>query len=285
MLLSVEDNDRPYLHKQVWIRVIVAVVCLLSVLGSVLITLSFICFKQLRSRGRQILVHISIMDLGVGLANLTGSLVYFDQYYYLTPPSNCTLPPNSIFPSSPQLEAQVSPTTDPYIWCPQSLLVRDLCVLQAFLALYFTLGSIFWSNCLSVYLYFRIVYVDKKLVTHVFRFSCFFSYFFPLFVAMWLLLTGRLGFSPYESEGWCSIIMEDPSTKQRNLFVSTFGYNIWIVITFIIIPLLSLAIYVHVKKVRPVFACAYYMNDDNYYYFIVFASFFSVKNNSCLSYL
>lgn len=251
MLLSVEDNEHPYLHKQVWIRVVVAVVCLLSVLGSVLIILSFICFKQLRSRGRQILVHISIMDLGVGLANLTGSLVYFDQYYDKTPPSNCTLPPDSIFPSSPQ----VSPTTELFIWCPQSLLVRDLCVVQAFLALYFTLGSIFWSNCLSVYLYFRIVYVNSKLVMYVFRFSCFVSYSFPLLVAVWLLLTGRLGFSPYESEGWCSIIMDDPSTNQRNLFVSTFGYNIWIVITFIIIPLLSLAIYIHVKQVPPICTC------------------------------
>ena len=248
MLLSIEDNNQPYLHKQVWIRVVVALVCLLSVFGSVLIILSFICFKELRSRGRQILFHISVMDLGVGLANLTGCLVYFDQYYYETLPSNCTLSPYSILPAFPQ---DNSPEK---MWCPQSLLVRDLCVLQASLALYFTLGSIFCSNCLSVYLYFRIVHMGNKLVVHVFRFSCFLSYCLPLFVTIWLLLTGRLGFSPYESEGWCSIILENPSTQERDLFASVFGYNIWIIITFIVIPLLSLAIHVHVKQVSYSFA-------------------------------
>ncbi len=228
---------------------IVGIVCLLSVLGSVLIILSFVCFMQLRSRARQILVHISIMDLGVGLVNLTGSLVYFDQYFDQMSPSNCTLSPNSVFSSS----LQIDPTTEPLIWCPQSLLVRDLCIIQAFLAVYFTLGSVFWSNCLTFYLYFRIVYVNSKLVTYVFRFSWFVSYCFPLLITTWLLLTGRLGFSPYESEGWCSIIMDNPSTEERNLFVSTFGYNIWIGITFIVIPLLSLAIYLHVKKVSSIY--------------------------------
>ncbi len=243
---SVEDNSQllgPYLHKKLWIRVVVALVCLLSVFGSVLIILSFICFKQLRSRGRQILVHISIMDLGVGLANLTGCLVYFDQYYKKTLRSNCTFPPFSVLPAFPQ------GNIPSHIWCPQSLLVRDLCMFQASLALYCTLGSIFCSNYLSVYLYFRIVHVGNKLVVHVFRFSCFVSYCVPLFVTIWLLLTGRLGFSPYESEGWCSIILKNPSTQERDLFASVFGYNIWIIITFIVIPLLSLAIHVHVKQV------------------------------------
>ena len=245
-MLSGDLTTSPFLHKQLWIRIVVVIVCCLSVVGSLLIILSFICFKELRSRGRQILTHISIMDMGVALSNLIGSSVYYDHYYSQQQFINCTLPPNAIYPS-PQ---QVIHPEDAVIWCPQSLLIRDLCVAQASLALYFTLGSVFWSNCLSVYLYFRIVHVNSRVVVYVFMLSCFVSYCLPLLLAIWLLLTGRLGFSPYESEGWCSVIMEDPSTHHRDLFAATFGYNLWIVLTFVLIPILSLATHAHVKKVN-----------------------------------
>lgn len=36
------------------------------------------------------------------------------------------------------------------------------------------------------------------------RFSYVFCYGFPVMISLWLLLTDRLGYSPYDSSGWCS---------------------------------------------------------------------------------
>ena len=240
------SQPQPYMNKTVWIRVLVMVICSLSIFGAALIIISYACFKELRSRGRQILAHISIMDLGAALCNLVGSAVYFDQYYSYQPMTNCTLQPLPIYPPSP-----VHPVFPPdqLVWCPRSLAIKDLCILQASFASFFTLGSIFWSSCLSVYLYFRIVYTTSSLAKHAFRFSCVVCYVAPLFLTVWLLLTGRLGYSPFESAGWCSIILYDPSSNRRDIFASIFGYNLWILLTFILVPLLSLAVHVHVKKV------------------------------------
>lgn len=236
----------PYLHKQLWIRVIVMVTCSLSISGACLIIMSFVCFKNLRSRGRQILTHISIMDLGAALFNLIGSAVYFDHYYQYKSIGNCTTNQRPIYHPLP-----LSPTYSPDdgAMCPQSLTVKYLCITQATLAVYFTLGSIFLSSCLSVYLYFRIVYFNSPIVKHVFHFSCIISYTLPLLLTVWLLLTGRLGYSPQESAGWCTTIFYDPSSNRRDLFASVFGYNLWIVLMFVIVPLLSLAVHAHVKKV------------------------------------
>lgn len=222
------------------------VICSLSIFGAALIIVSYACFKELRSRGRQILTHISIMDLGVALSNLVGSAVYFDQYYSYQPMSNCTFHPSPVYPPSPKYPVF---TPDQLVLCPRSLAIKDLCILQASFALYFTLGSIFWSSCLSVYLYFRIVYTASNFAKYAFRFSCILSYAAPLLLTVWLLLTGRLGYSPFESAGWCSIILFDPSSNRRDIFASVFGYNLWIFVTFILVPLLSLAVHIHVKKV------------------------------------
>ena len=44
-------------------------------------SLVHICFKKWRTRTRDILVHISVMDFGVALANLIEDVVYFDRFY------------------------------------------------------------------------------------------------------------------------------------------------------------------------------------------------------------
>ena len=75
----------------------------------------------------------------------------------------------------------------------------------------------------------------------------------PLFVSVWLAMADKLGYSPYESSGWCSIIMKDPADpSKRDIFVSIFGYNLWIVLSFVLVPLLSLSVHFYVRyEVRP----------------------------------
>ncbi len=230
----------------VWERVIIMVVCSLSMIGTSLIILSFVCSKDLRSRGRHILVHISLMDLGVAVFNFSGACVNFDKYYSKTPLNNCTVFESDII--SPSRHGHYLVPQDNIVMCPKSLSVQYLCVFQAGLALYFTYGSILWTNALSFYLFFRIVHSNTNIAHRCLYASYVICYLMPLVITLWLGLTGRLGYSPYESSGWCSIILMHPLTKERDIYASVFGYNLWIVVTFVFVPVLSCAVHINVKQ-------------------------------------
>ena len=205
--------------KQAGLRVVVGVVCALSIAGSLLIILSYICFKSRRTKAREILVHISLMDLGVGLANIIGLSVYYDQYYFAAPRR------------------------------PAPVYIDGLCKTQAFFAGYATLGSVFWTTSLMAYLYFRIVYSQTKLACYFLRFCYIFCYGFPLLISLWLVLTGKLGYSPYDSAGWCSLITKNPLDGGKvDVFVSIFGNDLWMYVAILLIPILYLSVRLFVSN-------------------------------------
>lgn len=254
--LSAETNgytlgtSSPYIEKDMWIRVIIMITCVLSMLGALLIIISFVCCKDLRSKGRQILVNISFMDFGVAAFNFLGASYYFDHYYSLQPCSNCTTLHNTSIPfTNPYRSCGSEPDEySPEVMCPKSEAIMYLCLSQAAFALYFTYGSILWTNTLCFYLYFRIVHSGSKAAWFSLYISYGFCYGLPLLLTLWLAFTGRLGYSPYESSGWCSIILKHPITMTRDIYASVFGYNLWVVITLVFVPVLSCAVHINVKN-------------------------------------
>ena len=219
-------------HKRPEVRYVVGVTCILSIVGSAFIILSYLCFHGLRSRARLILVHISIMDFGAAMANFVGVAVDFDHYFLksgchhhgdhdtISIAHNCTLEPA----------------------------VHRACVAQAVFAHYFTNGSFLWTICLSFYLYFLIVHHGTERGRYFLYFSHVFCYLMPLFITLWLLLTHKFGYAPYNSAGWCSLIGIDPITGKRNTFVTVVGYDLWIVLAFTLVPLLSLTVHYYIRQ-------------------------------------
>lgn len=235
---SYEGDGGVFKAKHSGLRTVVGLTCSLSALGSLLILFSYVCFKQLRSRPREILMHIAIMDLGVSLANLIGDVVYFDQYYHSSLPGNSTLVPDTLTP--PQLHPttlKVSSSTPEGESFSANSYIDGLCKAQAFFAAYFTLGSVFWTVFLGFYIYLLLLYNQKhpKVPTASLIASYFFSYSFPLLISLWLVLTHRLGYAPYNSSGWCSLIIKDPSTGDVNLFVAVFANDLWIYLASVLI--------------------------------------------------
>ena len=179
-----KEGNEDLFHKQIGVRIAVWITCSLSMLGALLIIFSYVFFKSMRSKAREILVHISIMDFLVAASNLTGAAVNFDKFY------NCTKGTDS---------CSSYPASVDY-WCKT----------QAFFAIYCTLGSVLWTISLSVYLYFFVVHHGTKTAKYSLYFSYLFCYLLPLLLTLWLLLTGKLGYSPYQSAGWCGPILTIP---------------------------------------------------------------------------
>ncbi len=162
------------------------------------------------------------MDLGVGLTNLIGNIIYFDRFYY--PNGPC-----SVFQE------------------PEKSYIRHLCVAQGFFAHYFTQGSVLWTMSLAIFLYFRILQHKTQLSRAILQFSYVFCYSIPTIICLWLVLTNRFGYSPV-NKGWCSILIIKSGSSQPDVYVAAFGYDLWIYLAMVLVPLLYLSVQVFIRQ-------------------------------------
>ena len=77
---GIQPNGSTAAHR-IPLRVTVLLTCAFSIVGSTLIVLSYVCFKDSRSRARQILMHLSVVNLGAGLSYFLGGVIYFQFNY------------------------------------------------------------------------------------------------------------------------------------------------------------------------------------------------------------
>ena len=219
-----------FYDKKTTIRGIVGTACVFSMIGSLLIILSYLFAKELRTQTRKILLHLSFMDFGTALANFVGLTVYFDKYYI------------KALQDYPDNMADHLP----------SKAVRYSCIGDAFVSVYCTNSSVLWTISMAVYLYFRIVshsQRSEKFYQYLLYIFYVFNYGFPLLITLWLAFTHRLGFAPWDSSGWCTVIVEIPPYGVKiDKVASFFGSDLWILITIAIIPPLYLSIKIHAKR-------------------------------------
>ena len=224
-------------------RIVIGLVCLLSTIGSFLIILSYVFFKSLRSRARLILVHLSLMDLGVGIVNLIGNFIYFDQYYFTEVPMELN---SSFFNSLLDIGSSSQNVNCLMFHKPNSTLIRNLCISQAFLEHYFAQGSILWTISLSFFLYIVIVHNRSGLAKYSLVMSYVVCYTLPLMICLWLFFTHRFGYSKYNS-GWCSIVLVG-SDNNPDIYAAAFGYDIWIYLALTLVPILYFAVQLFVRE-------------------------------------
>ena len=206
------------------LKIISGVTSILSILGSIAIILSYIIIKSVRSKARELLVHLSIMDLTFTSANLIGIALPYDRYLL-------------------------------HKHGHEHHTFNGVCKAQAFIAVYGTIGSVLWTLGLAVYLYYRIVSRDVNVTKWVVRVLYVVCYTLPLYASLWLLLTGHLGY-PIEghgSGGWCTIVVGGDTTEREEekydeelmLFMVN---DIWMILTFVTMIPIYLIVHCYVKQ-------------------------------------
>ena len=204
------------------LKAISAVTCSLSIIGSVAIILSYVLIKDIRSKARELLVHLSIMDLTFSIANLIGTILPYDKY----------------------LLHQTSGSAHDNF--------ERACEAQAFFSAYGTIGSILWTLGLAVYLYFRMVSRDARLTKRVVIVMYFVCYALPLYPSLWLLVRGHYGYpkSGDDSGGWCTVLIGSDKTEHGHYDQELMLFmvdDIWILLTFITMVPIYLIIHCQVR--------------------------------------
>jgi G protein-coupled receptor 157 len=185
-------------------------------IGSLLIILSYCIIPGIRTKGREILVNLSLMDFLAAASNCAGIAVNFNHYL-----GNSSENSNS------------------------SHVIDHLCVAQAVFAQYGTISSILWTICLAVYIYLCIMVANKKVAFRSVLAFYVLSYGLPAIISAWYVSTKKLGFDKIGGSGWCSVIVE--SNGKRQLLSIIFTNDIWIYLTMVIVPVIFVALHYHLK--------------------------------------
>ncbi|XP_011404325.1 PREDICTED: probable G-protein coupled receptor 157 [Amphimedon queenslandica] len=212
-----------------YIRVIAAITCALSILGAALIILSYVFFKDLRNKAREVIVHISAMDLLTVAANLFGIIINFDSHLY---------------------------HEDPLVLPPHYETYNTLCKGQATIAVFGNLSSVLWTIAIAVYFYICIMTDNKKTAKRSLYFFYLICYGLPLLIVVWFLPTGKLGYAPVGGSGWCSFVIDSNPTEKldsskkldsRDIITLFFGNSLWMYVSFIIIPFICISLLVYLR--------------------------------------
>ena len=200
-------------NEALWIEIVSGVVCLFSMFGSLAIILTFSFIKEIRSKARELLVHLSLMDLLYTSANFIGLWLPYREH--LSSGTN----------------------TSAYHTYNQ------VCKAQAFAAIYGTIGSVLWTLGLAVYLYYRIVSRDDIVTKRVLVVLYILCYSLPLYMSLWLLSNDKLGYpnSPLAAGGWCSV------NDNADTLESFMTYDIWMWLGITVLVPLYFTIHIHIR--------------------------------------
>lgn len=154
-----------------------------AVVGSLLIICTFLCWKDLRTIARMILVFLAIADLFTGLGYLFGAAVYI--HYYT--PDYCDGSPNASNPTN-------------------LITYKHLCTAQSFFTTLMPIASFFWTANLAIYLFFSIAWQKPKFTKTLMGVFHTVAWGIPLLTCVVLVSKGNLGPSESRSSGgWCWI--------------------------------------------------------------------------------
>ena len=227
------------LHKTVGIRAVVGITCSLSIIGSLLIILSYVCCKDLRTRARYILVHLSFMDLVLAVSNLVGIAGDFDK--------------RSLDFNSHNNHSQFAKFNDTLY-----------CRIQGLFTLYSTLSSILWTILLALFVFILVTAGNPKRITKFLMWFCYLlCYGLPLLPSVWAFCFKKVGYAPLQSSGWCALKSHyiyhsfDAGDCAKNgscvycvsdIYTNFFAYNLWILMAFGMIVFTYLSVHCHITN-------------------------------------
>ena len=155
----------------------------LACIGAGTIIITYILFKDLRTGSRSIITFLSIADFFTAFGYIVGGANYLA--YYRKQDQTCE-----------QFDV--------------------ICSIQSFVTTWSQLSSYTWTCGLALYLLLTIVFGKNRLANRLIPLFHILAWGLPIFVALPMLVIGRLGYSPYAASNWC-FIKDEEYQKHRGL--------------------------------------------------------------------
>ena len=209
------DGYKPTVQEQ-WPSIAAIISCTFSVLGSLLILYTYVRWRDLRTGSRSIVTYLAIADLVTALGYVAGSVNYVVHYR----------------------------DTENVVQCPT---FATICQIQSFVTSTSSLCSFAWTLFLAVYLYLVVVKAKIVLANKLIPLFHVVAWGVPLLITLPLLITGKLGYSPYAASNWCFIKDYLPPNDHKYLcghfnyeqmLLALVGGKAWEISTYVLIIVL-----------------------------------------------
>ena len=236
------------------LSVVQGVISLLSIIGSVLLILTYVLFKSLRTKSRLLITHLAVANFLVAFPNFVGVFMNFSTRFkvpsvaYTQSTNTAKQPLFNLSESLPCSGNIRSFDNSASVYC-------NLCVYLGFFSLVGVLSSIFWTVCVCIHFFILVSYKSTKLASRAAYAYYVVAWLAPLGICLWLLFHNWLGFEPTYSTLNCGIkadcvphhhpyhYQNSYDKKNWNRIIGIlFGVKIWQILVFLIIPCLFVAI-------------------------------------------
>ena len=142
-----------------------------SCFGALSIILTYLLFKELRTSTRSIITFLAIADFFTALGYIVGGTNYL---LFKNGKERCGT-------------------------------FETVCAIQSYVTTWSQLCSYLWNCFLALYLYLMIVYGKHRLANRLLILFHSIAWILPICIALPLLVTDHLGYSPYAASNWCFI--------------------------------------------------------------------------------
>lgn len=202
--------------------------CTMSVIGSFLIVLSYLLWKDIRTWSRKIITYLAIADFFTASGYIMASINFlvYESHKKYNPVGACQL-------------------------------FECACQIQAYISSWATYSAFWWTCILAMYFYATIVKGNSGKINQLFPLYHILAWGSPILAMFPLLLTGSLGYSLFAAGGWC-FIKNDRQTGHTSFtdFSSSFitvikilaGGKAMEIFTYVWVIVFYLLIQVDIKK-------------------------------------
>ena len=123
----------------------------------------------------------------------------------------------------------------------------EVCTIQSFITSWSSISSFVWTVALAFYLYLTLVHTKIFLANRFIPFFHVFSWGFPIIICLPLLVTLKLGYSPFADSTWCYIryIENDKVTQLGLIFI---GGKLWEILAYFLVIGFYAIIKCHIRK-------------------------------------
>ena len=180
----------------------------LSCIGSILIIIVYVVFRDLRSGAQKIITFLAVSDFVSAAGYIVGSANFLK--YYKTGTRDCRV-------------------------------YYAVCWAQATVTSWSSMASFAWTLILAFYFYMVIVYNKRQRAAKLMPLYHFVAWILPLFIVVPLTATENLGYSPYAASNWCFVRNNGSESLKAIGFIFLNG-KFWEILTYIF----SIFIYVHI---------------------------------------
>ena len=229
------------------------IVAFLSTVGNVLLILSYIVLRRLRTKSRLLIAHLAAANFLQALPNFLAVFMDFPKMFKFNSGAGTSPMPNgTIFIN---ITESLTCSGEEHLFDNTIHNYCSLCVYLQFFSLLGILATIFWTVCVCIHYFILVFYWDRQLASRVAYIYYVTVWPASLGICLWLLFHNWLGFEPTYSTVSCAIrtscvpnhhpyrYQQSYNADNWNRIIGVvFGLKIWQLLAFLLIPCLFIAI-------------------------------------------